>query len=153
MEPLDRTAPAASGAASPVCPPADLRRLPLPAPLARARALLDRATALTPAEWDDVTQRARALDAAAHQAAVRRLWRALVGHPQSRALDALNRAACEVARGAAVGERGTNADATCSYAGRVAAHAVLALALAQELPASDVALLTQPFSDTPSPRK
>jgi hypothetical protein len=115
------------------------------APLRRASEFVERIAALTAAEWADVAQRALALDAAAHPAAVRRLWHALIGHPQSRALDALNRAACAAASAAAVASPGFAADQAQARAGRTAAHAALAVALAPELPPGDVALLTAPF--------
>lgn len=115
------------------------------APIVQAARLLERAATLTPAEWHDVAQRAHALDAAAHPAAVRRLWHALIGHPQSRALDALNRAACAAASGSSVAAPGFDADQACARAGRITAHAALALALAHELPPGDVALLSAPF--------
>jgi hypothetical protein len=127
---------------------APLGREPLvPGPLVRARALIEAMRGLSPAEWDGAAQRSRALESAAHRAAVRRLGAALVGHPQSRALDACSRAACAAARRAGDGAvpRGLGADAVCDHAGRVAAHAVLALALAPDLPRRDVALLTAPF--------
>jgi hypothetical protein len=116
------------------------------APLRRASELVERIAALTATQWADVARRALALDAAAHPAAVRRLWQALVGHPQSRALDALNRAACAAAgAAAAVASPGFAAEQAQARAGRIAAHAALAVALAPELPPDDVALLTAPF--------
>lgn len=115
--------------------------------LARAHALLDTMRGLSPADWELATQRAHTLDTPAHRAAVRRLGDTLVGHPQSRALDACNRAACAAAQqlGGGAVPAGLAAEAVCSYVGRLAAHAALALALAPELPAADVAILTAPF--------
>ena len=114
--------------------------------LVEAGRLLSRLGALTSAQWRDALQCAHTLDAAEYRQALERMTRALAGHPQTRALDALNRGACAAANGAVTGTMPDDPSVqACTYAGRVAARAVLALALSAELPAGDVALLTAPF--------
>ena len=151
MEPV-RSNPSAAGraerAAAAAQPAATTRTMAL----ARAGRLLSRAEVLTPAEWRDILQRARTLDVAAYGRALQRLSHVLADDAQPSVLEALNHGACAAANGAAsaAGLTDDRATDTCTYAVRVAAHAVLALALAVDLPPEDVDLLTRPFGDAPS---
>lgn len=126
-------------------PGAGRPRPPAGAGFSAATALLARARGLDAAAWDRAIQQAHAAEAETHLAAVRALTRALIGHPQSRALDAINRAACDAARSAARPGDRLVSQVACSYGGRVAAQAALALALADELPPDVVRALTAPF--------
>ncbi len=151
MEPIkpDAVAPGRADRVNTAARPAEATRA---TGLGHAGRLLSHAESLTPAGWRDVVQRVRALDVTAHRRALQRLSHALDGVAQRHLLDALNHGACAAAHGAV--SAGPLADdraaQTCTYAGRVAAHAVLALALAAELPAEDVDLLTSPFHDAPN---
>jgi threonine dehydrogenase-like Zn-dependent dehydrogenase len=115
-------------------------------PFVQAGRLIERAATFTPGDWQRVVHQAQALDAGAHVAAVRRLGARIVGHPQSRALDALNRNAGQAASRAGRAGRDLTAEQACAYAARITAQAALALALAPELAPPDNALLTAPFA-------
>jgi hypothetical protein len=87
-------------------------------PFVQAGRLIERAATFTPGDWQRVVHQAQALDAGAHVAAVRRLGARIVGHPQSRALDALNRNAGQAASRAGRAGRDLTAEQACAYAGR-----------------------------------
>lgn len=140
--PPDHVAPA--GTAPPVGTPPPVGTVDTP--FARAARLIEYATTLTADEWDDVARRASDVEPAAYKAAVRRLGAVLVGHPQSRALAALNRAACDAPARTARPLPHVTAEQACSYAGRVTAHAAFAIALARELGPDAVAVLTAPMN-------
>jgi hypothetical protein len=111
-----------------------------PAPSDRAWRFVDRLRALTPHEWDEVVQRGRAVDVIAERLATRRLLTAVRCAPDALALDRLNRAACAAA------ETMQRLQGACDYAGRLAAHAALAVALAHELLDGELMALYGPFA-------
>ena len=104
-------------------------------------------------EWREVSRRDQQLDNGMRTAAIRRLGEAMHCHPQSRALSALSVAARKAAHDANL-EASSRLERVLSRrrsrmtpeardaAGRAASHAVLSLALAPQLQAVDVVLLT-----------
>jgi hypothetical protein len=95
-------------------------------------------------DWRDVLQRARAVDAAVHGAALRRVAALVEAYPDAGALAALQDAACAAAPTEAAAGAGSRA--SCSLAGRLAMHAAIALALRDALSAAEFAALYAPFA-------
>jgi hypothetical protein len=116
-------------------------------PFDRAWRFVADAARLTSDEWGRVARRAHALDAATYRAACGALDARRLGHLQSRALDALARAAAAAAAAAGDREPEVTADAVRGFAEVTAARAAAAIALSGDLPARVVATLTAPFGD------
>jgi len=147
----DRPAPPAdSPPPPPVGPPA---ARPSPAadagsPFLRAQRFLEQVAALTPADWREVLRRVQTVDAAARRAAVHRLGELLVGHPQTRAFDALTRLAHEALHGEGGGGARKKAvpNDLVPYVTGVIAHAAHAVALRERLTAREFDALAAPFA-------
>lgn len=126
---------------APAAPRSPPGRAPLPAgaredassPLERAQHFAAYLERLSPGEWDDLLQRVRAVDAAAHAAAIHRVVDVLDAQPNMNALNGLQRAVSAAAP-------------PNTSAGRVATHAVFALALRDALSAHEFAALYGPFA-------
>ena len=117
-----------------------LARSPLP-PFARARRFLEHAGALSRRGWDDAIARSLAPDA--RLAATRRVAALIAEHPQSRAMDALARAAQQAARDAVRDRRLATGFET--RAAGLASHAAFALALREQLATREFEVLYAPF--------
>ena len=146
-----RPAPAAgrptppADAAAPAAPPAPAA----PSPFVRAQRFVEQVAALSPADWKEVLRRMQTVDAAARRAAVHRLGEILVGHPQTRAFDALTRLAHEAlnAGGGAGGARKKPVpNDLVPYVSGVIAHAAHAVALRQRLTEREFDALAAPFA-------
>ena len=132
-----------------VGPPPAGRPSPAPdpaAPFVRAQRFLEQVAALTPADWREVLRRVQTVDAAARRAAVHRLGELLVGHPQTRAFDALTRLAHEALHAEPGSKKRPVPNDLVPYVGGVIAHAAHAVALRERLTPREFDALASPFA-------
>ena len=135
--------PPAAGAPAPRPPSPD----DAASPFVRAQRFLEQVAALSAADWREVLRRTQTVDAATRRAAVHRLGELLVGHPQTRAFDALTRLAHEAlhVEGGPRTKRPVPSDLVPYVAG-ITAHAAHAVALRERLTAREYESLAAPFA-------
>jgi hypothetical protein len=110
----------------------------------RAQQFLEQVAALTAADWREVLRRVQTVDAATRRAAVHRLGELLVGHPQTRAFDALTRLAHETLH--VEGRKKPVPNDLVPYVAGITAHAAHAVALRERLTPREFEALAAPFA-------
>ena len=112
----------------------------------RAHRFLEQVAALSATDWREVLRRVQTVDAATRRSAVHRLGELLVGHPQTRAFDALTRLAHEVLHGeGGAGKKRAVPNDLVAYVAGITAHAAHAVALRERLTPREYAALAPPF--------